>query len=71
MKRTVSPSSEEELSSVLFVFLLMDLGKMTKTVIVTEIFCYFFTTKHLGVLKNSLKRVRAFLIELEFGGICF
>ena len=44
---------------------------MTKTVIVTEIFCYFFTTKDLGVLKNSLKRVRAFLIELEFGGICF
>ena len=44
---------------------------MIKTVILTEIFCYFFTTKHLGVLQSSLKRVRAFLIELEFGGICF
>ena len=30
MKRTVSRSSEEELSSVRFVFLLMDLGKNDK-----------------------------------------
>lgn len=30
MKRTVSRSSEEELSSALFVFLLMDLGKNDK-----------------------------------------
>ena len=27
--------------------------------------------KHLGVLKNSLKRVRAFQIELEFGNVTF
>ena len=27
--------------------------------------------KHLGVLKNSLKRVRAFQIELEFGDVSF
>ena len=28
-------------------------------------------TKHLGVLKNSLKRVRGFQIELEFGIVVF
>ena len=28
-------------------------------------------TEHLGVLKNSLKRVRAFQIELEFGSVGF
>ena len=27
--------------------------------------------EHLGVLKNSLKRVRAFQIELEFGRVGF
>ena len=27
--------------------------------------------EHLGVLKNSLKRVRAFQIELEFGSVGF
>ena len=27
--------------------------------------------KHLGILKNSFKRVRAFQIELEFGGVGF
>ena len=28
-------------------------------------------TEHLGVLKNSLKRVRVFHIELEFGSVSF
>ena len=28
-------------------------------------------TKHLGVLKNSFNRVRAFQIELEFGSVGF
>jgi len=28
-------------------------------------------TKHLGVLENSLKRVRGFQIELEFGIVGF
>ena len=28
-------------------------------------------TEHLGVLKNSLKRVRVFQIELEFGSVSF
>ena len=28
-------------------------------------------TEHLGVLKNSLKRVREFQIELEFGNVGF
>ena len=28
-------------------------------------------TKHLGVLMNSFKRVRAFQIELEFGSVGF
>ena len=28
-------------------------------------------TKHLGVLMNSFKRVRAFQIELEFGSVDF
>ena len=28
-------------------------------------------TKHLGVLKNSFKHVRAFQIELEFGSVGF
>ena len=28
-------------------------------------------TEHLGVLKNLLKRVRAFQIELEFGSVGF
>ena len=27
--------------------------------------------KHLGILKNSFKRVRVFQIELEFGGVGF
>ena len=31
--------------------------------------CNLFTAEHLGVHKNSLKRVRAFLIELEFGSV--
>ena len=38
------------------------------------IFCDFVTclpTKLLGVLKNSLKHVCAFQIELEFGSVGF
>ena len=30
-----------------------------------------FPTEHLGVHKNSLKCVRAFQIELEFGSVGF
>lgn len=33
------------------------------------VFCS--STKHLGVPMNSLKRVRAFRIELEFGSVGF
>ena len=28
-------------------------------------------TEHLGMLKHSLKSIRAFLIELEFGSVGF
>ena len=31
--------------------------------------CNLLPTEHLGVLKNSLKRVRAFQIELEFESV--
>ena len=31
----------------------------------------FLPTKHLRVHMNSFKRVRAFQIELEFGGVGF
>ena len=37
--------------------------------LVVEISC--FHTEHLGVLKNSLKRVPAFQIELEFESVGF
>ena len=33
--------------------------------------CFFLPKKHLGVLKNLFKRVRAFQIELEFGSVGF
>ena len=33
--------------------------------------CNCLPTKNLGVLKNSLKRVRAFQIELKFGSVGF
>ena len=33
------------------------------------VFC--LPTKQLGILMNSLKRVRAFQIELEFGSVGF
>ena len=33
--------------------------------------CNLITTEHLGVLKNSLKRVRRFQIKLEFGSVGF
>ena len=32
---------------------------------------FFFTMKHLGVLKNSFKRVRAFQIKFQFEGVGF
>ena len=44
---------------------------------IVEIFVNFMKivtclpTEHLGVLMNSLKRVRAFQIELEFGVLVF
>ena len=39
------------------------------TVSVTVIF--FSPMKHLGVLKNSFKRVRAFQIKFQFEGVGF
>ena len=33
--------------------------------------CNLFPTEHLGVHKNSLKRIRAFQIELEFESVRF
>ena len=39
------------------------------SVIILFVIC--LPKEHLGVLKNSLKRVRAFQIELEFGSIGF
>ena len=33
--------------------------------------CNLGPTEHFGVHGNLLKRVRAFLIELEFGSVCF
>ena len=35
------------------------------------IICLHVPTQHLGVFKNSLKRVRVFQIELEFGSVGF
>ena len=35
------------------------------------VYFFFLPKKHLGVLKNLFKRVRAFQIELEFGSVGF
>ena len=35
------------------------------------VYIFFLPKKHLGVLKNLFKRVRAFQIELEFGSVGF
>ena len=35
------------------------------------VICNLLPYEHLGVLKNLLKRVRAFQIELEFGSAGF
>ena len=34
-------------------------------------YCNLFPTEYVGVLRNSLKRVCAFQIELEFGSVGF
>ena len=38
---------------------------------VSVIVIFFSPMKHLGVLKNSFKRVRAFQIKFQFEGIGF
>ena len=54
----------------------MDLNHLLKlftfnslNLIIIIVIC--FPTEHLGVLRNSLKRVCAFRIELEFGSVGF
>ena len=38
---------------------------------VSVIVLFFSPMKHLGVLKNSFKRVRAFQIKFQFEGVSF
>ena len=56
--------SNEEYYDMLWYFL-----EWSSVIAINFVIC--LPTKHLGILKNSLKRVRAIQIESEFGSVGF